>query len=236
MTLLTIKYTVQHIAQLFGKPLTMALEQFNNLLATAQDELFKEFVYGYANGSGAEVDSRVAHALIPFKTHNGHSGSQASAYGLVIGKYLMSDDMFHLIGAFAVYDTSDYPNKMIPVDIITATELLERTNNSITYPTSNQPVGFLERDKTTDDLLLYLFPYYTSFPMVEVMYYKKPTTPSLVITYANGIETQSSSSVDLQFDSIYHIDIIRKILGYLGVAVSNPQIAQIVEETKTDER
>lgn len=235
MTLLTIKYTVQHIAQLFGKPLTMALEQFNNLLATAQDELFKEFASGYQAGNGAEVDSRIEFALRPFRiTRNYVSDSQSNDLLFSSTRVTLNTNDYKILAAYTAPSNTD-PEDYTNIDIITPAELNARIGNSIVAPSADHPVMVVSMANSGDQYA-YIIPKVTIFQSIKVMSLQKPSTPSLVLTYSNGIEAQSSSSVDLDFDSMFHIDIIRKILGYLGVAVGNPQIAQIVEETKTDER
>jgi hypothetical protein len=68
------------------------------------------------------------------------------------------------------------------------------------------------------------------------MILRKPTTPSLVITYSNGVETQGASSVALEWDSVFHVDIVRKILQYLGLSVGNQLILEAVENQNLKEK
>lgn len=229
MTNLTIKYLVQHFFRVFGKPIEMSLEEFNNLLAVAQDELYKEFLFGYASGNGAEVDARTEQALLPFRDDQSMGGTFSATMGLTVHRYTISTDAHHVISAFITSGTT-----LTPIDLVTTNEFVERCANAITGPSVSYPIGYLQ--KVSDTTYLYLLPLQSSHPSVSVSYYKAPTTPSLVITTTYGVESQSSSSVALQFDSIFHVDIVRKILQYLGLSVGNELIIQAVENQNLKEK
>lgn len=228
MTNLTIKYLVQHIFRIYGKPLEMALEEFNNLLSIAQDELYKEFLYGYANGNGLEVDARTEQALLPFRVEASIVGSFAGL-GQSSNRYTIPTESQHILNAFIATGTT-----LTPIDLVTTAEFTERSANAITGPTTSYPIGYLI--KQAGITYLHVFPLQSPAPSVSVIYFKAPSTPSLVITTTNGVETQSASSVALEFNSIFHIDIVRKILQYLGLSVGNQLILEAVENQNLKEK
>jgi hypothetical protein len=231
MTNLTIKYLVQHFFRVFGKPLEMSLEEFNNLLAVAQDELYKEFLFGYASGNGAEVDARTEQALLPFRNDQSIVGTNSTTMGFTVFQYEIHPEAHHVINAFIA---SEATQTVIPIDLVTSNEFVERHGNPITKPSTSYPVGYFQ--KVPGHFYLYVLPLQSTRPVVTVSYYKAPTTPSLVITTANGVESQNASSVALEFDSIFHVDIVRKILQYLGLSVGNQLIIEAVENQNLKEK
>src|SRR5512133_1780116 len=224
MTNLTIKYIVQHIAQLFGKQADMAIEQFNNLLAMANDELFKEFAGGYQTGNGAEVDARVEAALRPFKvvrtfplyTQSTDLGAQSHRLDVNASDYIY-------LSAWD-YNSVNGVDTTVKVDVITPSELSDRLSNSITMPTDSYPVLVISSNATGLNKYAYHIPRTSPIPNLHVLALRRPSTPSLVLTYANGVESQSGSSLALEWDAMFHVDIVRKILQYLGLVVGNQLI------------
>jgi len=237
MTLITLKYLVQHIAQVFGKPLDMSLEQFNNLLAAGSDELFRQFASGYLQGNGAEVDSRVAAALAPFKTDRSFAAyTTTTMFGLTGHRVDVASDDYVYLSAFVAHDATAYPDKVINMDILTPSELGERLSNSITYPTETNPVMVLSSNSTGTSKYAFILPQHSVLPVVHVLSLRKPTTPNLVLSYTNGVETQAGTSTALEWDAIFHLDIVRIMLKYLGLSVGMDAIQQIIEQDKMAEK
>lgn len=230
MTLLTIKYLVQHLAQVFGKPLEMTLEQFNNLIGIVNDELFREMADGYLRGNGAESDARVGAALFPFKVDRSFSSyTSTMIFGLTCYRVDVNTDDYRWLSAFVASDSTAYPDKVRNIDILSPSELGERLSNAITYPTDENPV-FVFVSSGTSRYACFL-PKPTTLPNIHVLALKKPTAPSLVLAYSQGIET-SSGSTELEWASSFHIDIVHKMLKYLGLSVGTDVIAQVVEQQK----
>jgi hypothetical protein len=234
MTNLTIKYLIQHIFRMYGKPLEMSLEEFNNLLAMASDELFKEMASGYQTGNGVEVDSRIEFALRPFrKTRNYTSSAQSSDLGFNSTRLTLSDEDYVILAAWtapANTPLEDYTN----IDVITPTELNSRLGNAITYPSDTYPVLITTMSSTETTKYAYIIPAVPLNQTIRIMSLKKPTTPTLTLTYTNGIEVGGGTS--LEWDSIFHVDIVRKMLQYLGLSVGNQLILEAVENQNMKEK
>lgn len=232
MTLLEIQLTIQQIFQLLGKPLEMSLEQYNNYLRMAQDELFKEFAHGYMSGNGAVVDSRVESAIGPFRDNSFVAGTASTYGGMDAYSYVIHADIYIILSAFLVYNTVAHPNKIKHVDIILDNEFSERFSNAITYPQTDYPIGVYDKS----DARLYIWPFTATAPSLNMIYLKRPTTPILIETITDGVRTQHSSSTALQLDAMFHVDVIRKILQYLGVSIGNEFIATVAQQQQNLEK
>jgi hypothetical protein len=232
MTLLEVLYTVQHIAQLVAKPAEMTIEQFNNMLRLAQDELFKEFAHGYLSGNGAEVDARITAAILPFRKDETPTAASGSVNGITCHSYTLNALDYVVLSAQAV--TSSSLTGFIKVDIVTSEEFVDRCVNAVTYPKAAYPIGYLTGTATSK--VFYLLPLQGTAPTLTVTVLRRPTSPVLVETITNGVRTQSGSSTALEIDAMFHIDIVRKILKYLGIAVNNEFISVAMEEQKNQEK
>lgn len=232
MTLLEIQLTIQQIFQLLGKPLEMSLEQYNNYLRMAQDELFKEFAHGYMSGNGMEVDARVRTAMNPFIHIEHPSTSQGTYYGMACSQAQYSVNIYEILDVYLVDGSQSIPNLVTPVDLLATNEFSERMHNAITYPSVQYPVGVWDKDTGR----LMLFPYQNNAGGLRITCLYRPTTPVLVETITDGVRTQSGSSVALQLDSMFHTDVIRKILQYLGVSIGNEFIATVAQQQQNLEK
>lgn len=232
MTLLEIQLTIQQIFQLLGKPLEMSLEQYNNYLRIAQDELFKEFAHGYMSGNGMEVDARVRAAMNPFIHIEYPTTSLGTYYGVACSQAQYSVNLYEILDVYLVNGLQSIPNLVTPVDLLTTNEFSERMHNAITYPSVQYPVGVWDEDTGR----LMLFPYIINTGGVRITCLYRPTTPVLVETITDGVRTQSASSVALQLDSMFHTDVIRKILQYLGVSIGNEFIATVAQQQQNLEK
>lgn len=232
MTLLEIQLTIQQIFQLLGKPLEMSLEQYNNYLRMAQDELFKEFAHGYMSGNGAEVNARVRTALNPFIYIEVINTIQGSYYGLTCSQAQYSVNVYEILDVYLVDGTQSILNIVTPVDLLTTNEFSVRMHNAITYPSTQYPIGVWDKDNRR----LMLFPFIPNAGGLRITCLYRPTTPVLVETITDGVRTQSGSSVALQLDSMFHTDVIRKILQYLGVSIGNEFIATVAQQQQNLEK
>lgn len=240
MNLLTMMYTVQQVAQALGRTLEMTIEQYNNYLDLAQKELFREFADGYLQGNGTATSARVEAALAPFRGFTWYNSSAwtvtttAYALGAPSLVFNLETEVYRVLGAYALESAESYPDKIVKMDIVTTEQAIERMNNSVTYPTADFPIMYLDKDGMASQFIAYVTP--TGFTLINVMYLIKPTVPSLVVTYSNDVMSQGGTSVDLLFTDQFRIDIIRIILKYLGISTGNDQIASFVEQQKMNEK
>ena len=112
----------------------------------------------------------------------------------------------------------------VPVEEVTDTELPDRLGNAITTPTKVYPIICFYDEKIN------IFPN-TITAGVDLLYVKKPSTPVYAEKVDNGINVYDSDNSDqLDFDSVYHLQIIRLIIGYVGVDIKDSVIIQAMEE------
>ena len=232
MTLLEIQLTIQQIFQLLGKPLEMSLEQYNNYLRMAQDELFKEFAHGYMSGNGAEVDMRVRSAINPFVHEDNIAGTPGTLYGITASQFQHSASVFEILDMYFVNGTLGFPNATTKVDLLSNNEVGDRLQNAITYPSTQYPIAVW--DQVT--LRILVLPYIHNAGGIRLKCLYRPTTPVLVETITNSVRTQDASSVALQLDAMFHTDVIRKILQYLGVSIGNEFIATVAQQQQNLEK
>lgn len=235
MTNLEIILTAQHIAQIYGKQLEMAPEQASNLLNLAQKELFMEYAVGYMKGNGVEVNSKISSALAPFKTDRTFSSYNITTmFGITGYRLDVASDDFMYLSAFVSSDTTDYPDKVKKVDILTPAELGERLSNAITYPTEDYPVMVLSANAAGTSRYAFLTPRFGTLPNTHVLSLRYPTTPTLVLTITNGAVAQSTCTA-IEFDAPFHNDIVRIILKYLGLSIGTDMVQKFVENQKINE-
>ena len=240
MSPLEILYSVQHIAQIFGRPIEMALEQYNNLLKTAQAELFSEYANGYLTGNGMEVNPRVSAAMSLFKKSDSFTGvaltvSTSGGFGVSNTKFQLPTAVYYPLEAWSSNDSSDYPDKVTKIDIVTTSEAQQRLSDSITYPSDNYPIMFFDREAGSTQFQCYVIPSTFSTIQVYSLYY--PEDPVLYLNVVNGVaQEDDTTTVPLTFTAPYHVDIIRIILKYLGVIVGNNVIEQYTENQENKEK
>lgn len=117
---------------------------------------------------------------------------------------------------------------VVPVEELTDAELPDRINNPITAPTAAYPVICFYNEKIN------ILPVSITTG-VDLLYVKKPIDPVYAEKVDNGINVYDSlNSTQLSFDEIYHPDIIRIIVGYLGVKVRDATILQAINKEKQE--
>jgi len=111
----------------------------------------------------------------------------------------------------------------VDVKFVTAKECVRRRNNSITEPTASYPIVELK------DGAFQVYP--TTISQVTLVYLKKDT-PQIALKSENGIQVYDpDNSTELEWSTVdAYIDIIRLIVGYLSVPMTNEQVLSYVEQ------
>ena len=117
---------------------------------------------------------------------------------------------------------------VVPIEEVTDAELPDRISNAITTPTEAYPIICFYNEKIN------ILPVSITTG-VDLLYIKKPRDPVYAEKVDNGINVYDSGSSDqLEFDEIYHPDIIRIIVGYAGIQVKDTVILQAINKEKQE--
>jgi hypothetical protein len=164
---------------------------------------------------GDETEQQISDALSPFK--------KTETIVLSSGIGTMPTDYWHKLGMRSLAGGADFVSKNI--DFVSYKECERRIDCSIDFPSVTYPI--VELKSTTFKV------YPTSITSV-LFTYRKHDYPQLNLSYTNDIP-EYTTSIELLWGQDRYIDIIRLILGYLNLPVSNEQVLQYVE-SKTQQQ
>jgi len=209
MTVNEIKNIVTSVVSSERTGYTLKPEDFNLYLQKANFELFNQSLKNWEN------KQVITDILYPFKV----KADLTFAAGVATRP---ADYARH---SAAWYDDGA---TIVPVEVVTDAELPDRINNAITAPTVAYPIIYFLNEKIN------ILPVSITTG-VDLLYVKKPTTP----VYAEKVENEinvydSASSTQLDFDEIYHPDVIRTIIGFTGIDVKDSLIIQAIEREKQE--
>jgi len=198
--------TTQHILR--DKNIIISLEQYNRYYQFANEEL-KRTVYGrIGEKDGYETEQQITDALLPFKAQ--------STIALTTGLGTMPTDYWHK-------SRIEITSTGIEVKFVDAKECIRRRNNSITQPSINHPIVELK------DGTFQVYP--TSVSSVTFVYLKKGNTPQVVLKTENGIQVYDTvNSVEPEWGDDRFIDLVRLMVGYLSVPLTNSEILAYNEQ------
>jgi len=115
----------------------------------------------------------------------------------------------------------------VPVEPITHNELYERISNAITPPEERYPICIAYGT--------YIQFYPIDILNVDLTYLRLPNAPVYAIKQENGIDVyDSASSTQFEWDERYHPDLIRMILGYLGIPIKDINLLNYIETKKKE--
>lgn len=190
-------------------------DQFNSFLARANEDKFR-IEYGLRenlqNGIYYQNSQNSTDALLPFIT-------PVTLSTTTPGEFTLPPDYVH-VSSIAYLDGA----RRSMVMIVNEDEYNNLVSSPVVPPTKKYPVAKFMNNK------LYVWPQDTS---VEFVYLKMPRTPVWRYTIVNDEEVYNPlTSVQLEWMPIYHIDIARLILGYLGVTFREADLEQYAMKTQ----
>jgi len=202
-----ILYTIQSFFS--GKDLkkSLTLDQFNYYYKMASNEFFR-IKYKLYQETKENSDAMRIHISAPT------SISLTTGTGALPSTYKHCDSIYYLSGTTKV-----------PIQLVTNEEFNNRAGNSITQGTVDYPIATIYGSSIT------VSP--SSISTIYMTFISYPTDPALALKLENGIMVyDSTTSVELDWDEQYHLDIVRLMLKYLGV--SEPELAQFVSYSKVE--
>lgn len=211
MDLQDLWYMFQFIAEREGYGKEIVLEQFNAILKFADRELRNQ-LYGNENSeNGFETSKKRTSSLRFSKT--------SSTVALTAGSGNLPADYFQ---------TSSIRYGNVKVWEVTDDGYTERLDNAVLSPTAEYPIAKI------GDGIITVYP--TSIVSITLDYLKHPTSPQLVLKSENGIYVYDpSNSVQLDWAQEDYIDILRIMLGHLGISIGRNDIVQYVEQKQSKE-
>jgi len=209
MTVDEIKRTVVSIISAEKTGYTLSPEQYNLYLQKANFELFNQSLKNWEN------KQVITDILYPFKVKA----------DLTFAAGVATRPVDYARHSAAWYDDGA---TIVPVEVVTDAELPDRINNAITAPTAAYPIIYFLNEKIN------ILPVSITTG-VDLLYIKKPTVPVYAEKVDNEINVyDTDNSTQLDFDEIYHPDVIRIIIGFTGIDVKDSLIIQAIEREKQD--
>jgi hypothetical protein len=115
--------------------------------------------------------------------------------------------------------------RTVPVTMLPENKVGERLGHPYLAPEEMYPIGTL----TGNNIMIWP----TSSVNVSMYYLRMPVTPVWGYTIANDEPVYNPvTSVQMEWPEVYHIDIARLILGYMGIFNREPQLSQYAEMVK----
>lgn len=216
MTLHEIRNVLASISEGTGNTIEMSPEQYNLYLGMSLYDVLK-MKFGFSKDSvGAETDIAIIDALKKYKT--------SAQITLTAGVGSLPADYMRLLPKSCVNISG---TTYTPVEYVTEEVYTYRKGHSIIPPAASYPVCRIIGSS------IYLDPVLTT---INIVYYKRPATPVYAFTETNGIVTyDSGNSTELEIDDEYHIDIIRTILEYMHIPMTNENIQTYLKQKKIEE-
>lgn len=215
MTLETVFYVFTNLAEIYGGTKELTVENFNEYLQLADFDFLREC----RREDESKLETMVTEALRPFR-HTDTVALTAGSGSLPSGFYYDKR---------IAYDNSGSNRR---VKRLTDEEWEEYQQNSVLAPSSDYPVCII--DNGSIEVLPATI---TSISLTYIKMNVGAEQPKLAFTLTNGVNTyDDDNSVALKWDEIYHIDIIRHMLKYIGISLNNIQIAQYVDEQQRQDR
>ena len=188
---------------------TLRAEQYNDYLEKANYDLFNQVIKNWEEGQA------ITDTLYPFKVKT----------DLTFAAGVADRPANYARFSAAYYDDGA---TVVPVEELTDAELPDRINNAITAPTAAYPVICFYNEKIN------ILPVSITTG-VDLIYVQKPTTPVYAEKVENAINVyDSASSTQLDFDELYHPDVVRLIVGYTGIDVKDNLIIQAIDREKEE--
>ncbi len=190
-------------------------EQYNVFLARAVEDKFR-LEYGLRqvdNGVYYQNSQNSTDALSKFIT-------VTPTVALLPGTFVLPANYVHLSSLSHIDD-----GKYRVITVLNEDEWNNRLSNPITPPTLKYPIAKFVAGT--------LIVYPTTIASVNIAYLRKPVNPVWGSTIVNDEPVyNAATSTQIEFPDIYHIDIARIILSYLGIEFKDMELLQYAEMGK----
>lgn len=215
MTVHEIRKDLAFVVYLMNKDIKMSVEQFNISLEKSIYDVLKKKIGFPFDPTGAETDMSHNDALRRYRT--------AVQLSLTAGSASLPSDYMRLLPKSCVNISGSTYTR---VDYVTEEIWTYKLSHPTLPPTSSFPICKIQGNT------MYVRP--TSLTTIDFVYIKSPTIPVYAVTLTNGFYN-SSGSTELDIDDEFHIDIIRQLLEYLSIPMTNEQVLGYLQQKKMEE-
>lgn len=219
MTVEELRIFINAIANKDQTGNAMTPSEYNSYLARANEDKFR-FEYGLRergpqNPIYFQSNQNSTDALRPFV-------SDATIIAATPTLFILPTDYIHLISAANYIGTSPRP-----ITFVNRDEMNQIQIDPIAFPTEDYPYGTVERSQ------MVIYP--STIDGVYFTYLRRPTTPVWGYTIINDEAIYNPvTSTQLEWNSVYHIDIARLILAYLGINFRDSDLLTYAEQVKAN--
>jgi len=166
-------------------------------------------------------------ALDEIRFFKGHLFDQAVAggYFALPADYIYNDSLkYKYVRSIDGTPTTLYR----PVEILREQQAADRLGNWIKKPTTKHPIAVVRKVLTNDRM--YIYP--ITINAVDFHYYRLPVEPLFVYTIVND-EIVPGASTEFEWPPQKHMDLVRILLSYLSINLSDELLMQYAENQKT---
>lgn len=139
------------------------------------------------------------------------------------GNYLVIDTMRHKVSKTIDGAAQDIWRRIDPV---TESKLTDRLSSYIKKPTLWDPVRVMRADA------IYVYP--ETITTAEVIYVRYPTSPNFTYIAEQGYITQGPNPTEFEWGANLHNDLMRIILGYIGINIRDQVLLGYAEQKKQE--
>jgi len=231
MTLFQIYELIEYITNKDYNGNVIAPDQYGKLIVAANIDMFKkklglpeDFQIG-SPISREYIDANKMQTadLVHLKVR---VSSQAVASGIIAfpATYCVDDAL-----RYNYQRNVDGASTTIPktVEALSEAQYGDRAGNWIKKPSTKNPIYVVRNDG------IHIYP--TTITAIDFNYYKYPTTPVFAYNQQSGYITyDSGGSTEFDWSERLHMDLVRIILGYVGINIREAQLSQYAEVKKKE--
>lgn len=231
MTVDEVKLFVDYISNKEQSGNALSPDEFNRLLKASSLD-FSRYIYGaaevYQNTKSAPT---VGYETIQYVTDAVSVLKVKTDISLIFGAATLPTDYAHVSSIRYNYvkkskcEGDSDTTKEVPVEVVKDDKLGERLSSDVNSPTERYPICVFYNGS------IQVYP--KTCRKVIFTYLKVPATPFRAYTMTGDIDVYDpSGSTQIEFPEIYHIEICRIILSYMGINLRDNELQAFNERYK----
>ena len=226
-----VKVLIDTIANKEQSGMPYTIDRLNELFDMANNDLFK-LRYGlpeeYQPGSPVprmayENTQKIKDDLKDLKSKHTFS-LNAQGEAPLPDNYIHKTEMYY---TKVTNNLGSQPtSRIVPIEVVDDDKWAKRMSNNVTGPDVDFPIARIDAGQVLFEP--------KNLQRVEMLYLRYPVKPVWAFTLnANGVEQyDSANSINFEWNQSLKSDIVRIILGYLGISLREEMLLQYAENTK----